>query len=150
LVGVEGGGWREDEFIGAWAGLLRLHAELVPVIDSELQQRAEVPLAWYDVLLELSAAPERRMRMSDLGASVVLSRTRVSRIVDELVGEGYVTRVPNPEDGRSAFAALTPDGYRVFRHAAPVYLDVIRAHLSGRLSSSDARQLRRLLEKALG
>jgi DNA-binding MarR family transcriptional regulator len=128
---------------------MRLHTELVPLVDAELQRAAGIPLAWYDVLLELSAASERRMRMSDLGASVVLSRTRVSRIVDELVAKGYVTRTPNPEDGRSAFAALTSEGVKVFRHAAPIYLDRIRAHLSNRITAVDAKQLRRILEKAL-
>jgi DNA-binding MarR family transcriptional regulator len=141
--------WREDDFVAAWSGMLRLHAELVPVIDVELQRRTGIPLAWYDVLLELSAAPLRRMRMSDLGAAVVLSRTRVSRIVDELIEMGYVTRTPNPDDRRSAFATLTGAGYKVFRTAAPVYLDLVRAHLTSRLTAAEARQLRRLLERAL-
>jgi DNA-binding MarR family transcriptional regulator len=143
------GSWRDDDYLSVWSAILRLHAELVPAIDVELRQRAGISLAWYDVLLELSAAPERRMRMSDLGDAVVLSRTRVSRIVDELAADGHVTRDPNLEDRRSAFAALTAEGYKAFRMAAPIYLELIRDELGVRLSGSEAKQLRRLLEKAL-
>ena len=141
--------WRDDDLIGIWSALLRLHAELVPVLDTELQRTTGIPLGWYDVLLELAAAPGRRMRMSDLGGAVVLSRSRVSRVVDELVAKGFVTRAPNPDDGRSAFAALTTAGYKAFRSAAPIYLDRIREQLFPRLSAGEAKQLRRLLVKVL-
>src|SRR5262245_34856732 len=106
----------------AWAALLRVHAALVPRLDRELRQAAGMPLAWYDVLLELHAAPGGRLRMSDLGERVVLSRTRVSRVVDELVDAGLVLREANPHDGRSALATLTQAGGRRFRGAAPAYL----------------------------
>lgn len=141
--------WREDDIVSAWSALLRLHAALVPRIDSELQRATGLPLAWYDVLLELDAAPQQRLRMLDLGAAVVLSRTRVSRVVDELEHEGYVRREPNPDDRRSAFAVLTPAGRGAFRTGAPIYLDSIRQHLGTRLTKQQAAQLRRLLELAL-
>lgn len=141
--------WRDDDVVSAWAAMLRLHARLVPVIDAELQRRAGMPLAWYDVLLELNAAADKRMRMFDLGEVVVLSRTRVSRVVDELVRAGYVERVPNPDDRRSAFAKLTPAGTSAFRRAAPSYLELIRNHLGSALTAGDAKTLRRVLAKAL-
>ncbi len=87
--------------------------------------------------------------MSDLGEAAVLSRTRVSRVVDELCDNGLVSRIPNPEDRRSALAALTAEGTRAFRLAAPIYLERIRTHLAARLSEREARQLRRLLDRAL-
>ena len=75
-----------DDEVGqlAWGGLLHVYADLVPLLDKRLQQASGLPLAWYDVLLELNAAPERRLRMGELAAKVVLSRSRVSRLVDEL------------------------------------------------------------------
>ncbi|MDQ6617980.1 MAG: MarR family transcriptional regulator [Actinomycetota bacterium] len=142
--------WQDDDVVSAWSALLRLHAKLVPLIDAELQQASHLPLGWYDVLLELDAAPQRRLRMLDLGAAVVLSRTRVSRVVDELETAGYVKREPNPADGRSAFATLTSNGRAAFRKAAPVYLASIRRHLGARVKGSDAAELRRLLELGLG
>ena len=138
-----------DDLVRVWAALLRLHAQLVPVIDAEVERATGMPLRWYDVLLELDAAPERRLRMVELGNAVVLSRTRVSRVVDELVDAGYVTQTSNPDDGRSVFAALTPAGRRAFRRAAPVYLGRIRAHLGARLRPRDAAALREILERAL-
>lgn len=141
--------WRDDDLVAAWSGLLRLHAALVPLIDADLKRAAGMPLSWYDVLLELNAAPQRRLRMRELGEAAVLSRTRVSRVVDELVATGYVKRTPNPDDGRSAFTELTESGRKAFRRAAPVYLDRIRAHLGARLKEKDAADLRRILDQAL-
>jgi DNA-binding MarR family transcriptional regulator len=141
---------KEDDLIRSWSGLLRLHARLVPLIDADLQRATGMPLSWYDVLLELNGAPQRRLRMLDLADAVVLSRTRVSRVVDELEAAGYVTRTTNPDDRRSAFSELTAEGRAAFRKAAPVYLDRIRSHLGAHLTTRDATELRRILERALG
>ena len=75
--------------VDAWAGVLKVHAALVPALDRRLQRRHALPLTWYDVLLELNSAPERRLTMSELGDRAVVSRTRVSRVVDELVRQGW-------------------------------------------------------------
>jgi DNA-binding MarR family transcriptional regulator len=104
----------------AWAALLRVHALLVPEFDREMHAASGLPLTWYDVLLELQWAGEP-LRMTDLGERVVLSRTRVSRIVDELAEAGLVSRETNPEDGRSSFVRMTDDGRAKFRQAAKVY-----------------------------
>src|SRR5690349_23333880 len=100
----------DDPAVDAWRGLLVAHSRLVPAVEADLRAAGQVPLSWYDVLLELNAAPERRLRMSELGQRVVLSRTRVSRIVDELAAAGLVERQPDQADGRSSFAVLTPAG----------------------------------------
>ena len=120
--------WRDEPGIAAWSAFLRAHAVAVPRIDAEVRRRTGLPLAWYDVLLELNAAPGRRLRMQDLGDAVVLSRTRVSRVVDELVDAGLVARLPNPEDRRSAYATITREGGTRLRRVAPVYLEAIRRH----------------------
>ena len=114
----------------AWGALLRVHAGLVPVMDRILRNEAGLPLAWYDVLLELTAAPNHRLRMSELGERVVLSRTRVSRLVDELAGAGLVRRDANPDDARSSFAVLTATGQAAYRQAAPIYLRAITSHFA--------------------
>jgi DNA-binding MarR family transcriptional regulator len=108
-----------------------------------------MPLAWYDVLLELHAAPEGRLRMSDLGERVVLSRTRVSRVVDELVDAGLVRRQGNPHDGRSAFATLTKAGARRLRVAAPTYLDGIDRHFTRHLTDAEQKAIARGLHRVL-
>src|SRR5690242_17662745 len=57
----------EDPAVDAWRGLLVAHSRLLPAVEADLRAAGQVPLSWYDVLLELNAAPERRLRMSELG-----------------------------------------------------------------------------------
>lgn len=123
----------------AWGALLQVHAELVPILDRQLRARTALPLAWYDVLLELSAVPDRQLTMTELSERVVLSRTRISRVVDELTVAGLVRRQPNPADARSAFAVLTPEGLGRFRQAAPIYLSDIEQQFAAALSDDDLR-----------
>ena len=103
-----------------------------------------VPLTWYDVLLELNATEDRRLRMQDVASRTVLSRTRVSRLVDDLVAAGHVVREPDPADGRVSFAVLTPAGRAALRKAAPVYLAGIRRHFTAHLSPAERAPGRRL------
>ena len=132
-----------------WAALLRVHAALLPRFDQELQAAHGLPITWYDVLLELNAAPDRRLTMGELGAVAVVSRSRVSRVVDELVKAGLVAREPNPDDRRSAFAVLTSQGRAVLRKAAPTYVAAVQrdfaAHFTAREGEIMARALRRVL-----
>jgi DNA-binding MarR family transcriptional regulator len=127
--------------LAPWRWLLLAQAATVRAIERELSDKGLVPLAWYDVLLELNAAEDRRLRMSDLSDRVVLSRTRVSRIVDDLAGAGLVERVANPADGRSAFAQLTEKGRAELRRAAPTYLSGIEKHFLALLDSRERKVL---------
>lgn len=128
---------REQRGQYAWGALLHVHADLVPLLDHGLQKAAGLPLAWYDVLLELNAAPQRRLRMGELGERVVLSRTRVSRLVDELARAGLVCRQTNPTDKRSAYAVLTDQGRARLRAAAPAYLAGITEHFTRHLTDEE-------------
>ena len=132
-----------------WGALLKVHAALVPRLDRELQQTHGLPLTWYDVLLELNAAPDRRLTMTQLGSVSAVSRTRVSRVVDELVRAGLVAREPNPDDGRSAFAALTPAGRAALRKAAPTYVAAVRREFADHLTAREAAVLAGALRKVL-
>src|SRR5215472_10144972 len=138
----------EDPAVAAWRGLLVAHARLVPVVEADLRAAGQVSLSWYDLLLELNAAPGRKLRMSDLGQRAVLSRTRVSRVVDELAAAGLAERQPDLADGRSSFAVLTPAGRNALRRAWPAYREAIRRHLSARLTVQQCRELATLLEQA--
>lgn len=128
--------------VDAWEALLHAHAAIVPRIAARMEAETGLPLTWYDVLLELYRSPDRRLRMQDLGARVVLSRSRVSRIVDELAGAGYVDKQPDPSDGRGTLAVLTDEGRRVFRSAAPVHLDLIEQYV-GCLTNGQAEAIRK-------
>lgn len=134
--------------VAPWAALLRVHAAVLPKLEQALAAQ-QMPLAWYDVLLELNAAPDRRLRMSELGARVVLSRERVSRVVDELERAGLVRRERNPDDRRSLFAVLTPEGRARLRAAAPVYLEGIERHYTGHLEDEEIRVISAALGRVL-
>lgn len=138
-VAVEGGA--DDLGTAAWAGLLRTHAALVPVLSRLVEREAGMPLSWYDVLLELYSASEDGLRLQQLGERVVLSRSRVSRIVDDLVAADLVAREPAADDRRSTYAVLTPAGRAAFRRAAPIYLDAIDTHFTAHLSKSQLRAI---------
>jgi len=139
----------DDPVVDAWRGLLVAHSRLVPAVEADLRAAGQVPLSWYDVLLELNAAPDGRLRMSELGQRTVLSRTRVSRVVDELAAAGLAERQPDQADGRSSFAVLTPDGKAALRRAWPVYRQAIHRQLTARLSPQQSRELAALLGQVI-
>ncbi|MEU8817149.1 MarR family transcriptional regulator [Actinoplanes sp. NPDC048796] len=138
-----------DTDVAAWAALLRVHAALVPRLDKELQSACDLPLTWYDVLLELNSAPGRKLSMGELGEVAVVSRTRASRVVDSLVAAGLVARETNPEDKRSSYATITEQGRRRLREAAPVYLAGIERHFTSQMSAAESRTVAKALEKVL-
>ncbi len=141
--------WRQDDGILAWSAFLRAHAAVLRRIEADLDAKARLPLGWYDVLLGLNAAPGRRMRMQELGEAAVLSRSRVSRIVDELAGAGLVERQANPDDRRSSYAVITEEGRKVFRRAAPAYLAAVREHFVAGLTAEQVTTIRAAMERLL-
>jgi len=135
--------------VAAWRALLLAQSRAVRAIEEDLDRADVIPLTWYDVLLELNAAPERRLTMGELGAVAVVSRSRVSRVVDELVKAGLVAREANPDDRRSAFAAITPAGRRRLRSAAPTYLAGIQRLFADRMTTKEAQTVADALGKVL-
>jgi DNA-binding MarR family transcriptional regulator len=133
----------------AWGALLRVHAAVVPVLDQRLVSEVGMPLRFYDVLLELAVVPGRRLRMTELSERVVLSRTRVSRLVDEMATAGLLLREQNPEDKRSAYATLTELGLRRYRQAAPTYLAGVEEHFAQELSDRELKLVASALERVL-
>lgn len=139
---------QETDRVAAWSALLRVHAAVVPKLERALVGSG-LPISWYDVLLVLNAAPDRRLRMTELGERVVLSRERVSRVVSELERAGLVERQANPDDKRSSFAVITADGRRRLRAAAPSYLRAIEDHFTRHLSDREIATLARALGNVL-
>ena len=136
------------ERVAAWAALLRTHAAVLPKLERALAPTG-LPLTWYDVLLVLNAAPNRRLRMSDVGARAVVSRERVSRVVTELERSGLVERQANPDDKRSSYAAITTEGRRRLRAAAPIYLGAVEKHFLGHLTNAQIATLTQALGRVV-
>jgi DNA-binding MarR family transcriptional regulator len=141
------GSVRRDLAEAAWGNLLRAHARVVPVLDAELRARHRLPVHFYDVLLVLRRSPEGRLTMTDLSSCVMLSRSRVSRVVDEMESAGLVTREDNPDDRRSSFVVLTPAGRSLQRSAGPTLLDLIEDNVAASFSDEDLERLAGLLEQ---
>jgi DNA-binding MarR family transcriptional regulator len=112
--------------LGAWRGLLRVHAALVRALDADLEAAHGIPLSSYEVLIFLHAAPEQKLRMAELADRVLLSRSGMTRLIDRLERDGLVARKQCPADGRGAFAALTEEGARFLEAARPTHLNGIR------------------------
>ena len=138
----------DDDRISAWAALLRAHAAVLPKLERELAGSG-LPLSWYDVLLVVNAAPDRRLRMSEIGQQAVVSRERASRVVTELERAGLLERRANPDDKRSSFAAITPAGRALLRKVAPRYLAAVEEHFLSHLSDAGIRTVARELSKVV-
>jgi DNA-binding MarR family transcriptional regulator len=124
-----------------WRSFLRAHATIMRELERELLAGTGLPLAWYDVLLQLAEAPGRRLRMADLADRVLLSRSGLTRLIDRLQAEGLVRREPSPDDARGTYTVLTPQGFERLRNAAPVHLAGIRDHWLTFFSDDELRVL---------
>jgi DNA-binding MarR family transcriptional regulator len=93
------------------------------------------------VLLRLAEAPRGTMRMKDIADSLLLSRSGLSKVVDELERKGYVARQPCPTDARGTEAVITRSGRSAFRKAQSSHLRSVRAEFLGKLSEKQLRQL---------
>jgi DNA-binding MarR family transcriptional regulator len=138
-----------DLHLAAWRNFITAHARLIDQIDKELAAADCVPLHWYDVLIELAEAPERRLRMSDLAHKVVLSRSGLTRLVDKLAAASLLMRESAASDGRGAYAVLTDDGLAALRKAWPIYARGIQTHFADHLSDDEARVMRDTLARML-
>jgi DNA-binding MarR family transcriptional regulator len=110
----------------AWRGLLRVHAQLSKALDAQLEAAHGLQLTSYEVLMYLSDADGGRMRMNDLAASVLLSRSGLTRLVDRLEREGYLERCSCAHDARGAFAVLTQAGREKLEAARETHLAGVR------------------------
>jgi DNA-binding MarR family transcriptional regulator len=106
-----------------------------------------IPLTWYDILIELYEAPQRRLRLHELARAVVLSRSTLTRTVDRLETAGLLRREPDPTDRRGAFAVLTDAGLEAMRAAWPVYAQGIVDYFACHLSDGEARLLTAVFER---
>lgn len=136
--------------LAAWRGFIKSHATLITAIDRELVEANCLPLHWYDVLVELVEAPAERLRLHELAARVVLSRSGLTRLVDRLEQAGFLRREPDPADRRGAFAILTEQGRQALRQAWPVYARGIEAHFARHLSDEEAEDLVEIFSRILG
>jgi DNA-binding MarR family transcriptional regulator len=139
----------DERELRAWRGMLRIHATLTKALDAELEAAHGMPLSSYEVLLHLDDAEGQRMRMSDLAAMVILSRSGLTRLVDRLEREGLIARESCPSDARGSFATLTPAGRRKLAAARATHLAGVRSMFLDHFSADELEVLGSAWERLL-
>jgi len=133
--------WLDDEEMAAWRGLVETFMDLSAVLEAELVDAHDLTMGEYSALVQLSEAPDRRLRMCDFASRLHLSPSGTTRRLEELVRSGYVRREPDTTDRRVINAVLTDDGMAKLVDAAPTHVDGVRRHLLDHLTKSQIRQL---------
>jgi DNA-binding MarR family transcriptional regulator len=119
----------------SWRSFLRAHAEVTRKLEADLLAEHQLPLAWYDVMVQLVEAPDRQLRMTDLAGAVLISRSGLTRLVDRMVADGLVRRERAANDARGTFACLTDAGYTRLRGATPTHLHGVAGYVIDRMSA---------------
>lgn len=142
--------WLNADEQRTWRAFLHSSRALLDTLDRELQRDAQMPHAYYEILVRLSEAPERTMRMSELAEATSSSRSRLSHAVARLEESGWVRRKDCPTDRRGQLAVLTEHGFEVLVTAAPGHVEGVRSHLFDQLTPQQVAQLREISEALLG
>jgi DNA-binding MarR family transcriptional regulator len=135
----------ERRGLDAWVSLLQAHASLIRRLESDLERETGLALADFDVLAQLARAGGE-LRMTELAARALISRSGMTRRVTRLVEEGLVRRADADADGRGVVVALTDAGLARLAETAPVHARGISKLFVAQLDDQELA----ILERALG
>lgn len=133
------------EELRVWRSFLVAHARVTRRLEADLVAEHALPLASYDVLVQLVEAPHLRLRMTELAERVLISRSGLTRLVDRLSKDGLVRREACESDARGLFAVLTPQGYERLRTASRTHLRGVQEYAVGRFTAQELREFGELL-----
>lgn len=133
--------WLTAEQQGDWRAWLSATQLLTNRLNRDLQEQHGLTLADYEILVRLSEAEGRRIRMSELADQVLSSRSRLSHQIDRMHQAGLVDREVCDEDRRGAFATLTDHGWDVLVKTAPDHVDSVRRNLVEALDPAEFEAL---------
>lgn len=134
-----------ETHLEAWRKYYVSFWRVFAAIEADLAAAGLPSLSWYDALYELYLAPERRLRMSELARSALLSRSGLTRLVDKLEKEGLIERKACPQDGRALHAQLTDKGVETLRKIWPVYRAGIANYFGAHLGKAEAERVAEIL-----
>jgi len=129
--------WLTPEQQINWRAWLSASQLLNDRLSRELNEQHGLTMADYEILVRLSEATDRRLRMSELADTTLSSRSRLSHQIDRMEKAGFVERQVCADDRRGAFAAMTDHGWQTLVAAAPDHVASVRHHLVDQLSASD-------------
>lgn len=136
--------WLSEDEQRTWRSFLTASRLLFDRIERQLQHDAGLPHAYYEILVRLSEAPGRSLRMSQLASSSLSSRSRLSHAVARLEESGWVRRSPCPSDRRGLIAELTDEGWARLEAAAPGHVEEVRSSLFDHLTVEQLAALREI------
>jgi len=134
--------WLTPQEQAAWRSFMAGCRALFTAVDAQLQRDAGMPLAYYEILVRLSEAPGRALRMSQLAEAASASKSRASHAVARLEERGWVKRADCPTDRRGQVAVLTDEGYAVLAATAPGHVAQVRRSLFDGLTADQVAQLK--------
>lgn len=129
-----------------WRIFLETALALIDIVDAELQAEHGLTIRWYDVLVHLEETPEG-LRMNELAARILSSKSGLTRVVDQMEKAGLIRRERPPDDRRVVKVFITPKGLDEARSAREVHHLSIQRHFLEHLSDSQLTELREALEK---
>lgn len=135
--------WLDADEKRTWRAYLNSHRLLLDAVDAQLRRDSGMPHAYYEVLVRLSEAPGRALRMTLLAEATRVSASRLSHAIARMEERGWVTREDCLTDRRGQIAVLTEEGFAVLVDAAPGHVEAVRRALFDAL---DPEQIRRLGE----
>jgi DNA-binding MarR family transcriptional regulator len=133
--------WLSTEQQRVWRNYMAATRMVDSEIERQLQRDAKMPTTYYEIMVSLSEAPDRTLRMSELADRSRFSRSRLSHAVARMEQEGWVERRDCPSDKRGAFAVLTDKGFDTLVAAAPGHVEQVRSVLFDALSDEQLAQL---------
>ena len=138
--------WLTPTEMAAWRRYIVASRRLLEALDTDLDQH-DLSMADYEILAQLSDAPDRRMRMAELAEISMLSRSRLSHRMKVMEDAGWVRREACPDDKRGFFAVMTPKGWKAIVAAAPDHVASVRERFVDKLSKADQIVLAEIFER---
>jgi DNA-binding MarR family transcriptional regulator len=136
---------RTGRNLEAWVDFLRSHAAITRQLNVDLLNSHGLTLSDYEVLLRLSWADDGMMRRVDLAASVLLTASGITRLLDGLERAGYVEKAACESDARVSYAKLTDAGAHKLKEAASTHLAGVDELFNSRYSDEELVLLGELL-----
>ena len=138
--------WLNPAEMKAWRRYIIASRRLLEALDYDLDHH-ELSMADYEVLAQLSDAPDRKMRMSELADVAMLSRSRLSHRIKVMEKAGWVKREACPDDKRGYFAVMTAKGWKAIVAAAPDHVHSVRELFIDHLTKEDQKALAEIFER---
>lgn len=133
--------WLDEDENRAWRAVWALMTWLPTRLDAQLRAEAGMSLAEYNALSQISEAAERTLRLGELAVTANMTPSHLSRVMTRMERQGWVTRLPDPEDGRFTLGRLTEAGWEQVSRAAPGHVRAVRRYVLEGLSPKELTAL---------